>query len=817
METFLQDLRFAGRTLLRNPGFALVVLLVLSLGIAATSSVATVVGSVLLRDLPYPEADRLLMLRGFRVADGGLETFSSSVLDAQDWKTRSTSFEDLGVHSYAVAFNLMTDGEPERVSGEIADSAYFRLLQVRPVLGRAFTPQDDGKPGTPRVVLLGHALWQRRFGGDRAVLGKDLLVDGEGFQIIGVLPPRFRGLTDEAEIWLPLTMSNQLLGDPRFLERRGARWLEAVARLKPDRSIEAAQREMDTISAALSREYPDTNENMTVRLETLRQGLFGDLRFPLLTLLGASAFVLLIAWTTVANLLLARATARQREIAVRISLGATLPRLLRQLLTEKLLLAGISCALGLLLAQWSTGLLVSASAVRFQSFVKIGLDPRVVLTILALSMLCALGFGLAPAWLGVRGTITLREGSSSRGVARQRFQSALVVVEVALACFLLIGAGLLIQGFQRFRQTELGFDPRNLLTVRVDLKGKRYSDPGIMIQMARQYRDRLQGLSGVKSVSIEAPEMPTDTWSANSFIVEDLLTRTKDGVAYLVFHHVTPGFFAHLGIPLIEGWDFTEADTETTPRAILVSRAMARKYWPAESPLGKRMKFGRRDPNAPWFTVIGVVGDLDHAAMQESEWPGPDVYFSVFQFPPVLTPQLAFLIRTEGVPPLSLVSAVESELRAVTPDLVPYDADTMEHRLELFAAKGRFLVLLMSLYAGIALILAMVGLYGVLSYSVAQRTREVGIRVALGAQKRDVLLLVAGKAAVLAGIGLALGLAAALGLNRLFQSLLYGISPTDLTTYLGIAQLLFLVALAAAWVPARRAMKIQPTTVLRTE
>jgi predicted permease len=817
METFLQDLRFAARTLLRNPGFALVVLVVLSLGIAATSSVATVVSAVLLRDLPYPEADRLLMLRGFRVSDGDLETFYSSVLDARDWRERSTSFEDLGVYSSPLAFNLLTDGEPERVSGEIADSAYFRVLQVRPVLGRVLTPQDDAKPGAPRVVLLGHALWQRRFGGDRGVLGKSLLVDGEGYQIIGVLPPRFRGLTDEAEIWLPLTMSNDLLGDPRFLDRRGARWLEAVARLKDDGPIAAAQGEMDTISASLSREYPDTNENMIVRLETLRQGLFGDLRFPLLTLLGASAFVLLIAWTTVANLLLARATARQREIAVRISLGATLPRLLRQLLTENLVLSGLSCALGLLLAHWSTRLLVAASAVRFQSYVEIGLDPRVVLAVVVLSLLCGLGFGLAPAWLGLRGTITLREGSSSRGVARQRFQSTLVVAEVALACFLLIGAGLLIQGFQRFRQTELGFDPRNLLTVRVDLKGKRYADPQAMVRIARQYRERLQALPGVKTVAIEAPEIPTDGWSGSSFIVEDLLTRTKDGVAYLVFHYVTPGFFAQLGIPLLEGRDFTEADTERTPRAIVISRAMARKYWPAESPLGKRMKFGRRDPNAPWFTVIGVVGDLRHEAMQDSEWPGPDVYFSVFQFPPVLSPQLAFLIRTEGVPPLSLTRAVESELRAVTPDLVPYDADTLEHRLELFAAKGRFLVLLMSLYAGIALILAMVGLYGVLSYSVAQRTREMGIRVALGAQRRDVLRLVAGKAAALAGIGLAIGLAAALGLNRLFQSLLYGISPTDLATYLGIAQLLLLVALAAAWVPARRAMKVPPTIVLRME
>jgi putative ABC transport system permease protein len=818
METFWQDLRFAWRTLLRNPGFSFVALFTLVLGIAATTSVATVASAVLLHDLPYPQPDRLLLLENFKDEKGSLETYPSSYLDYKDWKTKTTAFEEIGVHSYSLAFNLLGVGDPERVNGEVVDSSYFRLLRVQPLLGRALTPQDDAKPGEPRVVVLSHALWQRRFGGDLGVIGKSMIIDGESYQIVGVMPARFQGLTDEAEIWLPLTMGNEILGNSRFLNIRGVRWLIAVGRLKPGVTLAQAQHEMDAINSTLEKEFPSTNEHMVVHMKTLEQSLFGDLRFPLLTLLGASLFVLLIAWTTVANLLLARATARQREIAVRDALGATRFRLLRQLLTESLLLAGLSCALGLLVARWATRVLVAASSIKFQSFVDLGLNPLVVTAIVALSLLCGIGFGLAPAWLGLRESAgALREGSSSTGAARHRFQSSLVVAEVALALFLLIGAGLLIKGFQRSRQADLGFRPDNLLTIRVDLKGKRYSDTKVMTSLARQYRERLQAIPGVKAVSVEGPVMPTDGWFGNSFIVEDLLQKTKDGIAFMVFHHVSPGYFQNLGIPLLEGRDFTEADTDKSQLVIILNQAAKKKYWPNESPLGKRMKFGRLDPNAPWFTVVGVVADINQNAIQELEWPGPDAYFAVQQFPPLIIPRLTFLIRPQGVPPLSLVPQVQRELKAAAPDLPSYDPDTMAHRLEQFTAKGRFLVLLMSLFAGLALVLAASGLYGVLFYSVTQRTRELGIRVALGAQSRDLFGLVVGRAAALAGIGLVIGLVGAVFLNRLFQSLLYGVSPTDLLTFLGTSVLLFLVAMFATYFPARRAMRVQPTTALRTE
>jgi predicted permease len=818
MESLLQDLRFAWRTLLRNPGFTLIALFMLVLGIAATTSVTTVVSAVLLQSLPYPEPGRLLVLDGFKDENGELEDSPASYLDYKDWKTKTTAFEDLSVHSFALAFNLQSVGDTERVNGEVVDSSYFRLLGMQPILGRLFTAQDDSKPGEPRIVILAHSFWERRFGADPGVVGKSLIIDSVSYQIVGVLPTRFQGVTDDAELFLPLTMGNEMLGDPRFLNIRGVRWLLPIARLKPGVTQAQAQQEMNAVNKALEKDFPSTNKHMVVHLRTLQESLFGDLRFPLLTLFGASFFVLLIAWATVANLLLARATARQREIAIRDALGATRARLLRQLVTESLLLACLSSASGLLLARWATSILVAASAVKLQSFVQLGLNLWVAAAIIVLSLVCGIGFGLAPAWLGVRGSLgSLREGSSSTGVARHRFQSALVVAEVALALFLLIGAGLLIKGFERSRRAEIGFRPENLLTARVDLKGKRYADTQVMTQLARQYRERLAAIPGVESASIEGPVMPTDGPFDNSFIVEDLLPKIEGGIVHMVFHHVSPGYFKNLGIPLIEGRTFDETDSPTSPLSIVITQAMKRKYWPNESPLGKRMKFGRLDPNAPWFSVIGVVGNLNQKALQELEWPGPDVYFAIQQFPPLIIPRMAFLLRAGRVPPLSLAAGIERELKAVAPDLPPYDVDTMEHRLEQFNSKQRFLVLVMSLFAGLALVLATSGLYGVLFYAVVQRTRELGIRVAMGAQARDLFRLVVGRAAVLVSLGLMIGLVAAVLLNRFFESLLYGVNPTDLLTFLGTSIVLFLVAMAASYIPARQAMRVAPVVALRVQ
>lgn len=820
MQVSLNDLRYAWRRLWLSPGFTLVVLATLTLGVGATSSVASVVGAVLFQEFPFPHADRLVLLENAKYEAGKREHFPSSWLDYKDWRLRSHSFEEMAVHSFTLAFNLSSVGEAERVNGEVVSATYFPLLQLKPALGRVFDLADDRAKGSPRHVILGYDYWKRRFGGDPQVLGRDLIVDGTAYKIIGVLPRGFKGLSDEANIWLPASMSNDLYGNNRFLDRRGVRWFLGVGRLKPGVTVAQARSDMDGVSAALAKEFPDTNENFFVEPKTLRQYWLGDLRFPLLTLLGSSLFVLLIAWTTVANLLLARAVARQREISVRVALGATRGRLVRQLLTESLLLSLLSCALGLLLAQLCTGVLLKLSAVQLR-FVDAGLSPSVVGVILLLSVACGVFFGLVPAWLSLRGDgvqTALRQAGSSAGFGRQRFQSALVVAEVAVALFLLIGAGLMIKGFQHSLNADLGFRPERLITARVDLQNKRYANTGIMTRLGRQYLESLQNIPGVKSAALVGPAMPTDNWYGNSFIVEDRLKNGSDGVVFLVFHHVTPGYFAQMGIHLAEGRDFTTADTENSPLAIIISEGMKHKYWPHENALGKRMRFGRRDPNAPWFTVVGVVSDLNQMAMQSMEWPGPDVYFSLLQFPPLLVPQYAVVLRPQsGVNPLSLAQPLLAALKKVAPDIPPYDVDTMEHRLETFTAKGRFVVLLMGLYAGIALALAAAGLYGVLYYSVTQRTRELGIRVAVGAQDSDLVRLVVGRAATLILIGLAIGLGASVGLNRLFTSMLYGIAPTDLLTFAVASVLLFAVAMIATWHPARRATRVPPAIALRPE
>jgi putative ABC transport system permease protein len=815
METLWQDIRFTLRTLARNLGFACIAVFTLAVGVGATATVATVAGAVLLHSLPYPDPQHLLVLQGYKNEKGTLETFLTSYLDYRDWRTRLTSFSDLGAYNGPKSMNLLSAGEPERVNAEIADSDYFRLLGVHPALGRTLTRQDDANPGAARVAVLSHAMWQRRFGSDRAAVGKSLVLDGESYEVVGVMQAGFKGLSDATDVWLPLSLTKELMGS-RFYERRGARWLNVIGRPRPGVTMAAAQHELDASNAALARDFPTTNEDMVAKLKTLDQSLFGDLRFPLLTLLGASLFVLLIAWATVANLLLARATARRREIAVRGAVGATRLRLVRQLLTESIVLAGGSCVVGLLIARSATAPLVAISGVQFPTFVDLGLNLPMVLSIAALSLLCGTVFGLTPAWLGVRGSITtLREGSSSLGVVGQRFQSSLVVAEVALALLLLTGAGLMVRGFQHFSQADLGFAPKDLLEVRVELKGKRYADKKIMILKAREYRDRLQAIPGVRSASLVAPFGPGDPFLGSTFVVEDLLRKTKDGAVFLVFHHVSPGFFENLRMPLLAGRGFAESDSDASLPVIVISQAMKRKVWPNESPLGKRMRFGRTDPG--WFTVVGVVGDLNEQAMQQLEWPGPDVYFDAFQFPSAIMPVHNFLVRAAAGRALALAPAVEREIRAVSPDLPPYDVETMEERLADFTAKGRFLVVLMTLFAALALVIAAVGLYGVLFYSVTQRTRELGIRVALGAQARDVANLVVGQAALLTAIGLVIGLAGALSLSRLFASLFYGVSATDLATFAETSLVLMGVAMAAAWFPVRRAVRIPPTVALRAE
>ncbi len=821
MAAIWQDLRHAWRRFGRNPGFTMVVVLTLALGIAATSAIVSVVFGVLVADLPYPAADQVLRFQSVRSAEGQVETWPSSYHDLRDWAEQTADLlDDFAFYSYPNAFNLQTAGEADRVEGELVSSAYFHLLGVHPIAGRTFTAAEDQERGAPRAVVLGHSLWQRRYGSDPQAVGQQLIINDQAYEILGVLPAGFRGLTDQAEIFLPVMMSDELLGATRFLDLRGARWLQGAARLQPGVQLSAVQGKLDAINAELANTYPDTNTDMGVVVKTLPEELRGDLRFPLLTLLGSSGFVLLIAYTTVANLLLGRASARQRELAVRTVQGATRVQLVRQLLTESLLLTVLATGLGLLLAGWTTRLFVVASAVDFKSHVDYGLRPGVIAVVTALALLCTVGFGVTPAWLSSRignFVTTLREGASSLSRERTRFQAVLVAAEVALAFCLLLGAGLMLRGFLTLRQVDLGIRPDQLLSARVELKGQRYADPAVMTTLARTYREHLLSLPGVTDVGIAMPILPSDPWIGMTHIIEDKVTATSNGQVLLVFNMVTPGYFDLIGIPLRAGRDFTAGDGLNSDLVAIVDEDLARTQWPNQDPIGKRVRFGRRDPNAPWRTVVGVVGKVRHQAMQEVEWPGSDIYYPVLQFPAPNFPSLNFVIKTASGDPRTLIAPTLAELRRVLPEVPPYDALPLSERVAKFYAKDRFLVLLMSGFAGLALLLALLGIYGVISQGVAERQREIGLRLALGGQPRDILWLILRRAGILLGIGLVLGSGAAIASGRVFAGLLFGMSPLDVSTHLAVAGILLAVSLLAIWLPIRRALAVHPTLLLRNE
>lgn len=813
---FRQDLSFSLRAFARHPGFTLTAVLTLALGIGATAAIWSVVQAVLLSALPYPEAERLVQIHSTLLENNREEKVPVSYRDFYDWDQTSQSFDSLQVYSEPLSFNFVAAGQPEHVMGELVSGDYFELLGAKAVQGRVLTPDDD-LPGSEMVVVLSHDLWQRRAPRNGSLLGTSLQLNGQTFEVLGVMPPKFKGLTDRAELWLPVSAAPRVL-TVRHLVGRGLRWLNAVGRLRPGTSLLLAQREMDQIASNLAREFPVLNTDIGVRLVPLAEAWFGDLRLGLLILLGGATFVLLLACTNVAGLQLARAAARQGEISIRTALGAHRGALIRQLLTESVLLACAGCAIGLLLAHWGVQLLVRESAVDLRSFVRLGVNLPVIGAILGVSVLCSLAFGLAPAWLSSRPDLrgALQEsGKSTAGIGRHRFLGGIVVAEVALAIVVLVGAGLLIQGFRELRKTDLGFRSEGLLTLRVTPKGERYDDPANLRRLTQQLTERLRGLPRVQSAALASPDLPTDDWSAYSFFVENRTDAPADQETFLVVHSVSPGYFKALGIPLVHGRDFTAADTESTPWGAVLSQAAAQRFWPGQEAVGKRLRVA--DVNTLWFTVVGVAGDVRQGGPHPEERPGPDVYFSLFQSPPHRLATINLLIRPSQGEPAALVPTVRQELRALAPDLPLHDVATLEERLARRTARDRFLATVLSLFALLALVLAMVGNYGVVSYTVTQRRGEIGIRMALGARRRDVFRQMLRRGALLALAGLAIGMAAALALAPLLSRFLYGVPASDPLALLGASLLLGLVVLAANCIPSWRASRIEPAKTLRTD
>ncbi len=801
METLWQDLRFGFRMLAKSPGFTAVAVLTLALGIGANTAIFSVVNAVLLRPLDYSDPDQLYVLWGHHPQIG---REVASLPDFVDWREQNQSFEDLAAMSRR-SMNLTGRGEAERVIGARVSASLFPLLRVETIRGRAFSPEED-RPGAERVAILSHGLWQRRFGSDPAFVGETITLDGESYAVIGVAPPEFQ-FPGRVEVWIPLAMEV----DPT--ERRGD-FLLVLGRLKPGVTQEQAQAEMTTIAQRLEQQYPNSNTKWGIEIVSLHEQVVGNIRPALLVLLGAVGFVLLIACANVANLLLARAAAREKEIAVRAALGAGRGRLVRQLLTESLLVAIIGGALGLLLALWGIDILLALNPDDVPRLSGVGVDGWVLGFTLGISLLTGILFGLVPAVQISRPDLheSLKEGGrTSGGSLRHRTRHILVVAEVALALVLLIGAGLMIRSFDRLQRVSPGFNPENLLTMRISLPPAKYPERQHVLNFFDQLLERVRSLPGVQSASTIDNPYIGGGGNYLSFIVEGQPTPPLDQVVDAQVRSVTPGFHRMLGVPLLRGRSLTGQDGPGNRLVCVINETMARRYFPDRDPLGQRVAFDGPDGQPRWREIVGVVGDVRQGGLDAE--PYPEILLPEAQR---TIPAITLMVRTAN-DPHTLAGAVRGEVQAMDPDQPVYAVRTMDDIMKASVAQRRFNMLLLGSFAAVALLLAAVGIYGVISYSVSRRTHELGIRMALGAQPRDIFKLVVGQGMVLVVIGVGIGLAASFGLTRFLSSLLFEVSTTDPATFAGVSLLLAAVALLACYIPARRATRVDPLVALRYE
>jgi predicted permease len=816
MDSVWQDLRLGLRQLAMDRGFSVAAILTLTLGIGATATLFTVVNAVLLKELPYRESARLVILQGSARDEktGKASTWPISQVDFADWRERNTALADMSVW-VSLPLNLEQGVQSQRLRGELVNQSYFSLLGLEPALGRFFRPEEDAKPMEQFVVVLGHEFWRRSFGGDPGVLDRKLRLNGRLYQVVGVGPRGFHGLSDKADLWVP----SMVPPIKSYVTARNFRWVTGVARLKPGVTPQQAQEQMNRITAALAKEFPATNEGLGATVVPLEEFWFGKLRKGLLVLTLGACILLLIACINVASLLLTRAAARQRSWSIRLALGASRGRLVRQLMTESVLLSLIGAAAGLLLAQWAAGTLIAASGTEFPSFIRISAEPRVIVAIVGLALLCGLAFGLAPVWSSFRADLTRSLGRDEKmeppGKGWHQFQNAVVIAQVALALILAIDAVLMARGFREMIGEDLGFRPDGLLTFRIDLRGPKYLDNEVAGKLLRQeYLSRIATVPGVGRMAMAGPTIPTDDWEGGYIAVEQHDSDRPDGTYAAMIRAVSPGYFEVLGAPIRKGRGFNSRDTRSN--AVIISKAMADQQWPGQDPIGKRIKIGPRGKeDSPWLTVIGVAADIRYEGFQGEKAPAPDVYLSMLQF--LRRPlTINFLVRPRpGVPMAELRRALHREMAAINPELPDYDIATMRERLARQTSTARFQVLLIGVFTVLALTLAAIGIYGVISYSMAQRTREIAIRMSLGADRKRILRMVVRRGAALAVFGLALGLATILALSSLLANLLDQASIIDPLILGGTSLGLFLVTLAANYLPARRVSTLDPMAVLR--
>jgi len=808
MQTLFQDLRYGARMLLKNPGFTVVAVIMLALGIGANTTIFSVVNGVLLKPLPYREPEQLIRL--FE-SSKSQPKFPMARGNFQNFREENATLAGLALYTRQ-DLELSLDDRPERLNALAVTAGFFDLLGVAPMLGREFGREDE-KPKNNSVVILSHALWQRRFKGDRGIIGKAVILSGQPFTIVGVMPPGvqhvggdYRSMPhgETVDLWGPLELPPQA--------ERYSHFCNAIGRLKPGVSLGQATADLNVIAGRLAQQFPNTNQGWRISIKPLHEEISGRARTTLLALFGAVFFVLLIACVNVANLLLARATAREREIAVRAAVGAARGRIIRQLLTESLLLAVAGSAAGIMLAKWAINALRTLGPEQLPRLQAVSIDGLILLFTIGVTLITGLLFGLAPALQAGKVNLNqlLKEGRGSGGGQRRRLRDALVITEVALALALLAGAGLLIRSFWKLQQTDPGFNPEQVLTASLDLPSARYGESSKRAALQQRLLERLAALPGVQSAGLTS-DLPWTGYDENAGPTIEGKTFPTNDETSARYHYVSSDYFRTIGVPLIAGRFFNSNDRLDTQPVVLINRSMAERYWPGENAVGKRFTFSSQPKEKDWFTVVGVVGDVKD--FPHSTAAVPAFYWATMQE----TPGQFILAVRSTADPLNLVEAVRHEVRALDKDLPLADVKPLGTIAETAVAGRRFTLWLVGFFATIAMVLAAIGIYSVLSYLVAQRTHEIGIRMALGAQLGDVLKLVIGQGMKLVLLGLALGIGGALALTRLIKGLLFEVSATDPLAFALAAALLAVMALLACYIPARRAAKVDAMIALRCE
>ncbi len=804
MSVMLQDLKIAIRMLVKSPGFTLVAILALALGIGANTAIFSVVNAVLLRPLPFKDSSQLVVMRETYKLVGNV---SVSYPDFLDWRQQSHSFAAMAVINN-MGFNLSGVAQPEYIGGYAVSPNFLTLVGVHPILGRDFLSSEE-KQGTAPVILLSYQLWQSHLGGDPAVLGRSISLDGRSFTVVGILPPTFRYL-DRSDVLVPIGVFANGMGD------RGDRGdMDVVGRLSPGVPLSQAAVEMNTIAARLAEQYPQTNHGFGAYVASFREVFSGDTRLAVLVLFGAVVFVLLIACVNVANLFLVRGAARAREIALRLAFGASRGRVIRQMLTESLVLAVCGGILGIMLGAWGIsglGYLLPSDSLQAMG---VRMDLSVFLFAGAIIVLVAFAFGLLPALQATRPDLheTLKEGGRSATSTRGQhgLRAALAIAETALALVLLVGAGLMVKSLYHLIQVSPGFQPAHVLTIEMDLRTDRYSKDPAILNFWQQLLDRVRVIPGVQTVALGTTLPLSGDHSRGDVTIEGLPLPGPGEFPHPDRHTISTTYLTALGIPLLRGRNFSDSDNETAPDVALINSTMARRFWANGDPIGKRFLWGHPDTDKKWFTIVGVVADtklygLDNPARLE-------IYYPYLQRP---NSDMNLVVRS-AVDPSGLTASIRAAVAAIDKDQPIFAVRTMQELVDDSISTRRLTLVLLGIFSALALILAAIGIYGVMAYSVALRTQEIGIRMALGAQRQDVLRLVLGQGARIAFFGVALGLVAAAALARLLSSLLFSVSASDPVTFAAVAVLLVAVALLACYIPARRALRVDPIIALRYE